>query len=113
MLFSKISNAEWKRSSQIHEDALALIEILLSKNPEDRFNGEHIFGGKIDYKALKGHKFFKGINFQDMWAQDVPKNQQLNFSFRRRQSRFVTTLVESIPEVQQPRRSSQSKNQHD
>ena len=46
-------------------DAVDLINKLLALNPRERL-GYGPEGSDLDFKALKSHAFFKGINFESI-----------------------------------------------
>jgi hypothetical protein len=47
-----------------------LIKKLIVKIPEDRLGSNEKEG--LRWKDLKGHPYFKSINFEDLFSQSVP-----------------------------------------
>ncbi|CAD8210211.1 unnamed protein product [Paramecium pentaurelia] len=111
-LFHNISQCEWEKDQRISNDAIELIKILLDRNPQNRFYGE-INDSDYNYDNLKKHPFFRGIDFTNIWLQDVPQpsvNKQ-----KRRLSRYQTTMLDKQKEREKPdiRGNSVTKQQTD
>ncbi|CAD8211345.1 unnamed protein product [Paramecium pentaurelia] len=92
-LFNNISQCSWLQDQSIPNDALDLIKILLDKDPQKRFYGE-FNDSQYNYDNLKQHPFFRGINFKQMWLQDVPFLNTTN-THKRKMSRVQTTFIEN------------------
>jgi 3-phosphoinositide dependent protein kinase-1 len=61
--FKRIGDVDYSISEKFPEEAKDLIDKLLQKNPSDRL-GSGSKGDQNDFIALKGHPFFKGINWE-------------------------------------------------
>ena len=59
-----------KKNINIPKDAKDLIEKILIKDPKKRIG----YGSK-DYKEIKNHPFFKGINFDTLSEEPIPLNK--------------------------------------
>ena len=59
-----------KKSINIPKEAKDLIQKILIKDPRKRIG----YGSK-DYKEIKEHPFFKGINFDNLFEETVPLNK--------------------------------------
>ena len=51
---------KFPKNSNISENAKNLLELLLKKNPNERL------GGSNEFEEIKKHKFFEGVNFNDI-----------------------------------------------
>jgi serine/threonine protein kinase len=51
---------KFPKNSSISENAKNLLELLLKKNPDERL------GGSNEFEEIKNHKFFEGVNFNDI-----------------------------------------------
>jgi len=60
-----IINVQYTFPEGLDQDASDLIRQLLVKDPSKRL-GSGQLGKKNDYKALKSHKFFRGIDFDNL-----------------------------------------------
>ena len=59
-----------KKNINMPKEAKDLIEKILIKDPRKRIG----FGSK-DYKEIKEHPFFKGINFDNLFEEPIPLNK--------------------------------------
>ena len=66
----EIIKKDEKKSINIPKDAKDLIEKILIKDPKKRIG----YGSK-DYKEIKSHPFFKGINFDTLSEEPIPLNK--------------------------------------
>ncbi|KAM3145378.1 hypothetical protein pb186bvf_002422 [Paramecium bursaria] len=93
-LFHLISTQPPPQNIKIPQQAFEFIKVLLDKKPDNRFNGP-IDENEFGYSSLKNHPYFIGIDFENMWSQDVPKHTtQLVKKWR--QSRFISTMIQPI-----------------
>ena len=51
---------KFPRDNNVSEDAKNLLKLLLKKNPSERL------GSSNDFEEIKDHKFFEGVNFEDI-----------------------------------------------
>ena len=61
---------------QISDEAKNLIAKLLKLDPKERL-GAGCAGSNNDYKALKSHPFFKGIDFEKLHEIEIPIKEEL------------------------------------
>lgn len=67
LIFQKIKSRELEFPSSIPDDAKDLIDKLLQVSPNDRLGT-----GSNGYEKLKGHSFFKGIDWKNLKNQKPP-----------------------------------------
>lgn len=76
-----IMNAELNFPSHIEPEAMDIIKQLLKKEPDQRL-GAGVKGSKNDFKALKSHPFFKGIDFSSIHYQHPPVASSPNINHK-------------------------------
>jgi 3-phosphoinositide dependent protein kinase-1 len=74
--FEAITNGDYNFPEDMNADATALCKLLLIVEPTERL-GSGNKGTPLDYAALKGHKFFEGIDFQKLAEMNPPIDEEL------------------------------------
>ncbi|KRX09452.1 Protein kinase-like domain [Pseudocohnilembus persalinus] len=71
LIFQLVKKGDYKIPSNIPPEAVDLIQKLLNLDPKQRL-GAGKQGSVNDYRALKSHPFFKGINWEKLFSQEAP-----------------------------------------
>jgi len=89
LIFERIQNGEVTYPDDMDPEIKDLVQKLLVKDPEQRL-GSGPKGTDNDYKALKGHSFFRGVDFAHLHRERPPiieivspyklRNKEMNFS---------------------------------
>ena len=78
--YENIWNGKLNKPVKIPTDAWSLIKSLLKVDPRERIGWSDLFN--IEYKEIKMHPYFKGINFDNLACQTITniKSPLLNFN---------------------------------
>ena len=72
-VFENIKNVDlqFPKNDLISQEGIDLIKRLLVKEPEERLGSNSKEG--LMFEDLKNHAYFKGINFENIFQQEVPE----------------------------------------
>lgn len=98
LIFNKIENIEYFMDEGLNEDIRDLISKLLVRNPLERL-GAGTTENKRDFGALKNHKFFKGIDWENLGSTTPPipaKKLLLNYKLKNNSTDNLLEFSSSI-----------------
>lgn len=87
LIYNKISDCKLKFGKSFPEEAMHFVKAWLCKDPAERI-GYCEDSDFVDYKQIKSHKFFEGINFKKLKPSDV---KGLHFKTKKKVSRSFAT----------------------